>query len=144
MKPREQSRIGLLGKRILLLERAAATGKRLGQELQSFGATVLGPASSAVAALELIYARPPDGAVLDAALDAQTSYAVAEFLWRERVPFVFKTRDVTLAMPPEFQTRRVGQEATVSQIAEKLFGRSARGVHVAHDHVIRHSVPKSR
>lgn len=140
MKPRERSRIGLLGKRILLLEPDAAAGERLGQELQNCGAAVLGPASSAVAALELIYANLPDAAVLDAGLDAQTSYAVAEFLWRESVPFIFITADTTLGMPPEFQSRRVGQGATLREIAEMLFGRSVKRAYPADQRLPRRSL----
>ena len=120
MKGREKSRLNR--KRILVLEADRATLDRLRRELQSCGAAVLGPTGSAVAALELIYAELPDGALLDASLDAQTSFAVAEFLWREAVPFVFFTSGAALVMPPEFLGRSIGREASAADIAGALFG----------------------
>lgn len=122
MRGGEQSR--LKGKRILVVDADEAIRDRLRSELQSSGAAVLGPTGSAVAALELIYAELPDGALLDASLDAETSFAAAEFLWREAVPFVFFTSGAPLEMPPEFLGRSIGRDASATDIARALFGRS--------------------
>jgi len=122
MKGREKGRLD--EKRILVLETDGATRDRLWRELQSCGAAVLRPTGSAVAALELIYAKLPVGALLDASLDAQTSFAVAEFAWREAVPFVFFTSGAALVMPPELLGRSLSKEASAADIAGALFDRS--------------------
>lgn len=118
----ENTQLNLQGKRILLMESAGEVRDRFGRELQRIGAAVLGPAESAIAALELIYGEPPDAGVLDARLDAETSFAVAELLWQEAVPFVFTTSGTALHMPPEFLGRRLGKRTTVTDIADALFG----------------------
>jgi CheY-like chemotaxis protein len=126
---KSRGKFHMRGKRILVLETEGETRKRLELELRDLGAAILGPAQSAVAALELMYDRSPDGALLDARLDAQTSFAVAEFLWREAVPFVFTTSGMALDMPPEFLGRSVSKETPLTDIAEALFGRSANRTH---------------
>ena len=122
MRGRAKSR--LKGKRIVVLQGDRVIRYRLQREFQSVDTVVPGPATGAVAALELNYAGLPDRAVPDARVDARTSCAVAEFLWLRAVPFTFMTREVMLAMPSEFQGRRVGTGTSVTDIADAHFGRS--------------------
>jgi hypothetical protein len=112
------------GKRVLLLLQGGDGGDCYRRELRHSGAFVLGPIASSLDALTLVYEERPDGAILDARLDAQTSFAVAEFLWRARVPFVLVTFGRAVEMPPEFQSRLLVKGIPVALIADQLFGSS--------------------
>jgi CheY-like chemotaxis protein len=112
----------LRGKRILVLEGDAETGDRLRRDLVRRGAHVVGPAKSAVEALDLIDTWTPNGALLDIRMDAETSFAVAELLWGESVPFVLMSSGDTVGTPPEFQDRVLAVAGSMTLIVEKLFG----------------------
>ena len=59
--------------------------------LEELGFAVLGPAGSVAAALMLLEGTRPTAAVLDCNLGHEKVWPVAEWLQRERVPFVFST-----------------------------------------------------
>jgi CheY-like chemotaxis protein len=70
------------GKRIIVVEDDALLALDVADQLQSFGATVLGPAPTAYYARQLIgpERRRLDGAVLDIHLHGQDVYELADIL----------------------------------------------------------------
>lgn len=119
---RHPSEFLLQNKRVLLLIQGGDGGDRYRRELRHSGAFVLGPMASSLDALTLVYEERPDGAILDARLDAQTSFAVSEFLWRARLPFVLLAFGGAIEMPPEFEGRLLLRGIPLALIAAKLFG----------------------
>ena len=84
--------MSLQGRRVLLVEDEFLIASDLVQLLHQHGATVLGPASTVRAALDLLADSPdPDGAVLDVNLRGEMAFPVADALRDRGVPFVFAT-----------------------------------------------------
>jgi DNA-binding NarL/FixJ family response regulator len=89
------------GLRILVVEDDFLVARSLQILLSGLGCEVIGPASTADEACELIRARPVDGALLDIALTPGTSAPVARALLYRGRPFVFVTGYANIAMLPE-------------------------------------------
>jgi len=77
--------------RILVVEDEFLVALELEAILSAGGLEVLGPASTVVAALEIIAERRPDAAVLDVNLRGESVTPVAVSLRRLEVPFVLAT-----------------------------------------------------
>lgn len=82
----------LTGLRILIVEDEYYIAMDLERELVEAGATVVGPAPSVVAALELIVHEPRvDAASLDINLGGEMVFPVADELAEREVPYLFAT-----------------------------------------------------
>ena len=82
----------LSGKRILLIEDEHPIVQNLVRAFEAAGATVVGPAGSLQAGMELVMANAQlDGAVLDINLQGELVWPLADALIARRVPFVFAT-----------------------------------------------------
>lgn len=81
----------LAGKRILFLEDEPIIAMSVEDMLADLGATVIGPAGSIAAALQLIESEAIDAALLDINIRGERSYSVAEALKARDIPIVFAT-----------------------------------------------------
>ncbi len=81
----------MIGASILVVEDEALVAIMMQDMLEELGFAVLGPAGSVAAALMLLEGTRPTAAVLDCNLGHEKVWPVAEWLQRERVPFVFST-----------------------------------------------------
>jgi CheY-like chemotaxis protein len=79
------------GWRILVAEDEHFIADPLIHELESAGATVIGPAPTLPRALALAEAQPLDAAVLDINLRREMVYPLADWLLAAGIPFVFAT-----------------------------------------------------
>lgn len=96
----------LCGRRVLAVEDEYFIAEELAQVLRNAGATVLGPAPSVEAALDLIRGAVPEAAVLDVNLCGEMVYPVADLLAARGVPFVFTTGYDRTALPERFAAVR--------------------------------------
>lgn len=80
----------LAGLRLLVVEDEALVAMMLEDMLGDLGCTVVGPAGTLAAALELCRA-PVDGALLDVNVGGQPVYPVADALAARGIPFLFVT-----------------------------------------------------
>ncbi|PEQ10566.1 response regulator [Novosphingobium sp. PC22D] len=93
----------LRGCRILVVEDEYMLADELKVELEQAGAIVLGPVSSAGAAIEIIEgAVQLDGAILDINLGDEMVCAVADRLLEETVPFLFATGYDAAVVPDRY------------------------------------------
>lgn len=77
----------LAGKAILIVEDEYVIATDLRQGLEAIGATVVGPAPSLPAAIELIKSGTHiDVAILDINLQGKMVFAVADLMWERSVP----------------------------------------------------------
>lgn len=79
----------LEGKRILIVEDEPLLATEIAGQLEDAGASVIGPAGKASAALSLIEQYRFDGALLDANLGGHPVGDIAASLKRKKIPFVF-------------------------------------------------------
>ena len=79
----------LEGKRILIVEDEPLLAMDIAEQLEDAGASVIGPAGNASAALSLIEHYRFDGALLDANLAGHPVGDIAASLKRKNIPFVF-------------------------------------------------------
>lgn len=93
----------LAGVRVLVVEDNFLVANVIAQHLRSRGAEVVGPASTAARALELVESGGFDAAVLDIDLQGGTVEPVARRLRTLARPFVFLTGyNGDDGLPPEF------------------------------------------
>jgi CheY-like chemotaxis protein len=90
---------------VLLVEDSEIIALDAEDMLTELGFESVAVASSCAEALGRIDARRPDLAVLDVNLTDETSYPVAEQLWREGIPFVFATGYGSLGKLPDALSR---------------------------------------
>lgn len=81
----------LKGQRILVVEDEYFLADDLVQALTRVGVLVIGPASTAQAALVLLESAAPDLGILDINLKGDISFAVADAMAERNLPFVFAT-----------------------------------------------------
>lgn len=118
----------LAGRRILIAEDEYLVAFDLRDELQLAGATVLGPAPSVDAALELIAANAQiDAAVLDINLDGKLVFPAADALILRKVPFLLTTGYDKAATPELYRhlprcEKPFDPAEIVSRLAEALAG----------------------
>lgn len=77
------------GLRVLVVEDSYMSARAIARILEGIGATVVGPAPSVRAALQLIEKDGCDAAILDINLGNETVEPVAERLQRSGQPFIF-------------------------------------------------------
>lgn len=93
----------LEGKIILLVEDEYIIAADIGQGLGQMGATVIGPAASLDAAMDLIRAETQiDVAVLDVNLHGQKVFPAADLLRDRGIPFLFATGYDQSVFPTRF------------------------------------------
>jgi CheY-like chemotaxis protein len=80
---------GLEGLRILIAEDNLFAAMELEQTLLAFGCQPVGPVARLDQALRLALSEDLDGALLDAELQGEMVFAVAEELQRRRIPMIF-------------------------------------------------------
>lgn len=114
--------IDLAGKRVLVLEDEALIALTLMDTLREFGCTIVGPASNAAAALELVERQPPDLAVLDVNLAGASSAPVAKALRAAGVPFVYCTgyAEPALQIEPAFLAPMLTKPIDPQELAAAL------------------------
>ena len=96
--------------RVLVVEDSFMTARMIVRMLESFGAEVVGPASSVKAAMKLLDTQMPDGAVLDINLGAETVEPVAKRLEENGLPFFFVSgysSPKSVLSDPRFKERRL-------------------------------------
>ena len=82
----------LAGRRVLVVEDEYYLADDLARALATAGATVLGPAPSVAAALDLLAQEPAlEAAVLDVNLGGEMVYAVADMLAVRGIPCIYAT-----------------------------------------------------
>lgn len=94
----------LTGKRILVVEDEYFIASDLKRALTEAQAVVIGPVADADKGLSLAAGEPLDAAVLDVNLEHTTSYAIADRLAEQAVPFMFLTGYDGWALPEPYRT----------------------------------------
>jgi CheY-like chemotaxis protein len=95
----------LAGQRVLVVEDEYFLADDLVQSLTRLGAAVLGPVSSAAAALSLLDSGQPDLAIVDINLKGDISFAIADAMAARNLPFIFATGYDEAAIPGRFSDR---------------------------------------
>jgi CheY-like chemotaxis protein len=95
----------LAGQRVLVVEDEYFLADDLVQSLTRLGAAVLGPVSSAAAALSLLDSGGPDLAIVDINLKGDISFAIADAMAARNLPFIFATGYDEAAIPGRFSDR---------------------------------------
>jgi len=95
------------GRRILVVEDEPMIALDLQEALRDVGATVLGPAGTALKAIGVIEAGKIDCALLDIKLGEEDVSAVAMSLERRQIPMVFVTAYEDERIPRGFETRPI-------------------------------------
>lgn len=92
IEPQDHGEVAPLeGKSILVVEDDFLIGFEIGRDLEDFGATVIGPASSVADAKTAIRNRRCDGAILDVNLGRETSLDLGRDLLAAGLPVLFVT-----------------------------------------------------
>jgi CheY-like chemotaxis protein len=111
----------LRGLRVLIVEDESLLSLLLEDMLTDLGCTVVGSASTVSAAIEAVHRVNPAAAILDIKLGDQKSFAVAEALAAQGVPFVFATGYADGRLEEPWSNRPVLQKPFVQdQLAEAL------------------------
>ena len=113
---------------ILVVEDEYLVAADLARQISLDGSTVVGPAPTAAAALELLQTTANvGGAVLDVRLGAETAFPIAEELRRRDIPFVFFTGYDDISWPPRFRsTPKISKTADWRDLKRILFGPQER------------------
>jgi CheY-like chemotaxis protein len=116
------SNLDLTGRRILLVEDEYLVARSLCGLLESWGATILGPASTVERALGLsATADRIDFALVDINLRGVTAFPVADALLARGVPFVFTTGYGTSMIPEHYRDVAALQKpVTAAMLAKSL------------------------
>jgi CheY-like chemotaxis protein len=77
--------------RVLIVEDEPLIAMLVQEWLEELGCSVIGPAASVTAALELIAGLEPHAAILDVSLGKEESFPIADELTKRGVPFTFAT-----------------------------------------------------
>ncbi|HJU20252.1 MAG TPA: response regulator [Stellaceae bacterium] len=116
----------LQGLSILVVEDVLLVAEAIGDGLESYGCTVVGPVARLEPALALAREAPLDGAVLDVNLAGRSSAPIAEILSQRGIPFVFVTGyGADTALPPEYRNvprlTKPFQIRNLAQLASECF-----------------------
>ena len=117
--------------RILIVDDEPMIAALLADWLVELGYEPLGPSRNIASALALIEATPPDAAIIDLSLGAESGYPVAEALAKRKIPFVFATGYGDGGVIPRFAGTRVLVKpfdfaALETAVGEMINGRSPR------------------
>jgi DNA-binding response OmpR family regulator len=88
---RPKMKCQLTGKRVLIVEDERTIAENLAFEITAKGGTVVGPAATVNAALDLIANTGLDGAILDLNLMGEMAFPVADTLATSHIPFIIMT-----------------------------------------------------
>jgi len=92
----------MAAQRLLVVEDELLVALDIESILSDAGMVVIGPASSAGEALELIAGSPPDAALLDANLSGEPITAVLQALSERSIPFAYVTGYGRESLPPAY------------------------------------------
>jgi CheY-like chemotaxis protein len=112
--------------RIMIVEDEWTLAMDLAGQLEDAGYEILGPTPHPENAKAIMDCELVDGALLDIALGASSSYPIAEALMQRGIPFAFVSAYTTAALRPDFQkhlliSKPVGR-ALLVQTVEDLIG----------------------
>lgn len=109
---------------ILLVEDEYWVAQTLARQIVGDGSTVVGPASTSAAALELLAKTPGiGGAILDVRLGDETAFDIAEALLARQIPFVFFTGYDDIPWPRRFRSSpKISKGADWRDLKRILFG----------------------
>jgi len=117
--------------RILVVDDEPLISMLLAGWLEELGYQILGPSGNVKSALALIEASPPDAAIIDVSLGAESGYPIADRLAKSNIPFVFATGRAEGSLDPAFKGARVLVKpfdfAAVREILAGITGRTAAG-----------------
>jgi CheY-like chemotaxis protein len=123
----EDSDADLHGLRLLVLEDEMMVLLLVEDMLTDLGCTVVGPASSVAAALQLVAAEAIDAALLDVNLGhGESGYPVAEQLAARGIPFAFVTGYGADVLPDRFRGRPTLQKPFQMAALRRVVGDLAR------------------
>lgn len=113
----------LRGRHLLVVEDDFLIADALVKELESCGATVIGPVPDVDDALDLIEGTDRiEGAILDLNLRGEMAYPVADALAEKGIPHVFTTGYGESSIPAAYRhTARLQKPVEVQAIARALF-----------------------
>ena len=107
------------GKRILVVEDEYYIADDLRRAIDRAGASIMGPVGNVAAALAAIDRERPDAVILDVNLNGDPSYAVAERLEREAIPFIFFTGYDGWSLPGQHRdTPRLTKPCNYDQVLD--------------------------
>jgi two-component sensor histidine kinase/DNA-binding response OmpR family regulator len=87
----EPAPLAITGSRILLVEDEVVVAMTMHEMLTELGYSVRGPHGRLSDAFADALEQPPDAAILDVNLNGEMIYPLAEFLMKQKVPFLFVT-----------------------------------------------------
>lgn len=111
----------LIGRTILVLEDEYLAALDMSETIEQWGGGVAGPVGRLDQALALLEAGGVDGAVLDVALDGETSYPLADVLVERSIPFLFVTGYGSPDLPERFGGKPKLAKPFSDLAAERLF-----------------------
>jgi CheY-like chemotaxis protein len=97
----------LVGKRVLVVEDELLIAYLIEDYLTDVGCDTAGPFDSVAEALEAVRSEAFDAAVLDVNLVGERSYAVADALAEQGIPFLFLSGYGDAGLPPGLRTGRI-------------------------------------
>jgi DNA-binding NarL/FixJ family response regulator len=98
--------MSLEGSRILVLEDHFLVANDLELALTELGASIVGPTASVDVALAWIARGEVDAAIVDLDLNGRLSFAVADALMAQAIPFIFATGFSANSIPDRFAAIR--------------------------------------
>ena len=93
----------LSGCEVLIVEDRYLIASEMAEDLERWGATVLGPAASMAAAEQILHGRKPALALLDVKLEEEMVFPLAEQLARDGVRILFLTGYNEDVLPPPWR-----------------------------------------
>lgn len=113
------------GKCVLIVEDEFMIAQDTRRALETFGATVVGPASNVEDGLRLVQSQKIDAAILDINLDGDLVYPIADLLDKMEIPFVFASGYTPLQIPGKYSGYVLCEKPTeLAHIARALFAPS--------------------
>ena len=120
----------LSNRKVLVVEDEMMIAMLIEDMLDEFGCELVGPATNVPRALELIGKEIVDVAVLDLNLDGKDTYAIADALRQNNVPFIFATGYGSTGMRPEYGDRPVLQKPFQAKDLETALAEALAGSNV--------------
>lgn len=96
-----QSALSLSGVRLLVVEDEWMVAEHICMLLEDHGCTVYGPVATVEEALTIVEREAPDGVLLDANLNGDSSAPIAAVLHARSIPFVVVTGYGRLELPTD-------------------------------------------
>ncbi|WP_211852136.1 response regulator [Plastoroseomonas hellenica] len=120
-RPEPETPFRIAGKRVLVAEDDYLIAKDVAATLTEAGATIVGPAATVEAAVQLLETEKVDGAVLDINLEDEHVYRLADELTARKVPYIFITGYSRATIPLRYASVPLFEKPLVlRQIAGRL------------------------